>query len=206
MNTDMMTTTATAVQYTGAYVYGLVTFREQIPSDGQQVHFSPGEELRRQYEELEQKKAEKELMRRQQQEQKAQENEAAVKRLEEEVKAAKKHAEAIEEEFKAFANCMKIASRISRGDIVPGKDIKYLMEHEPDLYKQAIMLRMPNPKPKKYDSVLDEEEEHTEEAAADAQPDSDSISGAQAASGEDAGAGSESGAQDAPADGHSERS
>ncbi|MBP5604210.1 MAG: hypothetical protein J6X60_01520, partial [Ruminiclostridium sp.] len=148
------------------------TFRELIPSDGQFRMLSPTEELRRQYEQLEQEKTEKELMRRQKQEQKAQENEAAVKRLEEEVKATKKHAEAIEEEFEAFANCMKIASRISRGDIVPGKDIKYLMEHEPDLYKQAIMLRMPNPKPKKYDSVLDEEEKHTEEAAADIQPDS----------------------------------
>ncbi len=172
MSTDTMTTTATAVQYTGAYVYGLVTFREQIPSDGRQIQFSPSEELRRQYEQLEQEKTEKELMRRQQQEQKAKENEAAVKRLEEEVKAAKKHADTIEEEFKVFANCMKIASRISRGDIVPGKDIKYLMENEPDLYKQAITLRMPNPKPKKYDSVLDEEEKQTEEAAADTQPDS----------------------------------
>jgi len=54
---------------------------------------------------------------------------------------------------------MTIAHRITKGDKVPLKDMKYLMEHEPDLYKQAILMRQPNPKPKEHKSVLEEEDE-----------------------------------------------
>ena len=47
------------------------------------------------------------------------------------------------------------------------KDMKYLAEHEPDLFKQAILLRVPNDHPKKHKSVLedDEEEQQTESAS-----------------------------------------
>jgi hypothetical protein len=96
----------------------------------------------------------------------------------------------MEDMYKAFAKCLKIAARVSRGDIVPVKDMKYLAEHEPDLYKQAILLRMPNPKPKKHKSLVDDEDEKTEETQSGESP--ESPDGADFAPVEEAGA-SESG-------------
>ncbi|MBO6228962.1 MAG: hypothetical protein J6O50_00215 [Ruminiclostridium sp.] len=110
-----------------------------------------------------QKKAEEELKRRQQLKDEQKQKEQELDMLEKQLEASKKEAESMEDMYKAFAKCLKIASRISRGDIVPAKDMKYLAEHEPDLYKQAILLRMPNPKPKKHKSLVDDEDEKTSE-------------------------------------------
>ncbi len=96
----------------------------------------------------------------------AAERKAAEQELEmmkQELENSEKQAEAAEESFAAFAKCLVIARRISHGDKVPTKDMKFLMENEPDLYKQSIMLRQPNDKPKKYKSVLDEEDEESSE-------------------------------------------
>lgn len=86
--------------------------------------------------------------------------------LEQQLENSKEQGEAAADSFETFSKCLTIAQRITRGDKVPLKDMKYLMEHEPDLYKQAILMRQPNNKPKEYDSVLDEDdsENKTEES------------------------------------------
>ena len=55
--------------------------------------------------------------------------------------------------------CFKIAARISNGHKVPLKDMKYLRENAPELYKNALLFKKHNPKPKKYKSCLDKEDE-----------------------------------------------
>ena len=57
--------------------------------------------------------------------------------------------------------CLQIALRIINGDRVPIKDRKFLMEKEPEMYSQAILLSRKNDKPKKYKSLLDDEKSDT---------------------------------------------
>lgn len=61
-----------------------------------------------------------------------------------------------------FAKCMKIARRIQNGDRVPLKDMKFLAEKYPELYKNSILLKKNNPEPKKYKSVLDKGDEESD--------------------------------------------
>lgn len=63
-----------------------------------------------------------------------------------------------------FAKCIKIARRIQNGDRVPLKDMKFLAEKYPELYKNSILLKKHNPEPKKYKSVLDKEDEENDNA------------------------------------------
>lgn len=58
-----------------------------------------------------------------------------------------------------MSKCFKIASRISNGDKVPLKDIKYLRENAPELYNSALLFKKHNPEPEKYKSCLDKEDE-----------------------------------------------
>lgn len=62
--------------------------------------------------------------------------------------------------------CLRIAMRIMSGGKVPLKDRRYLMEKDPELYKQAICLRVEKKNPKKYDR-LSEDEEKVENADSD---------------------------------------
>ena len=55
--------------------------------------------------------------------------------------------------------CYKIAARISNGHKVPLKDLKYLRENAPELYKNALLFKKHNPNPKKYRSCLDKEDD-----------------------------------------------
>ena len=100
-----------------------------------------------------------------QKEKEAQEKKAKQQELEslnQQLESAKEQADAIGDSFKDTSKCLLIAMRITRGDIVPLKDMKFLMDHEPDLYKQAIMLRQPKDDPEECDSVLEEEDESAE--------------------------------------------
>lgn len=131
------------------------------------------EEMReREKAEREQRKAAEEERRKKEQQFKEQEKQNELQMLTKELENADKQADAIGDEFKVYARCLTIASRISRGDTVPMKDMKYLAEHEPDLFKQAILLRVPNDHPKKHKSVLedDEEEQQTEPASESSEP------------------------------------
>lgn len=59
-----------------------------------------------------------------------------------------------------MSKCFKIAARISNGDKVPLKDMKFLRENAPELYKNALLFKKHNPEPKKYKSCLDKEDEN----------------------------------------------
>lgn len=67
-------------------------------------------------------------------------------------------ADALGEQMKAMERCHKIAARIMRGDKVPPEDEQYLMLNDPDGYKLAMAMRTPKRNPKKWESVLKEEE------------------------------------------------
>lgn len=76
----------------------------------------------------------------------------------------KQQAEAADKNSKAFddvAKAMEIARRIARGDIVPLKDEKKLIEFSADLYQvaKASAAMNANKKHKKYDSLYDEEDD-----------------------------------------------
>lgn len=66
--------------------------------------------------------------------------------------------------FMDLAKCLKIARRILNGDKVPMKDRKFLAEHDRDLYEMALTFQKHNPKPKKYKTVLDENDEEKVES------------------------------------------
>ncbi len=85
--------------------------------------------------------------------------------LEEMLKNSRNESKSAEKGFDDLAKCMKIASRIMNGDIVPMKDHKFLSEKFPELYERAILMRRINPDPEEYDSLVedDEEENETEE-------------------------------------------
>ncbi|WP_313133918.1 hypothetical protein [Anaerocolumna sp.] len=64
--------------------------------------------------------------------------------------------------FRDMAKLMEIARRIAKGDKVPAKDEKKLMEFSPELYqaaKAAAMLHV-NEKHKKHKSMFDDEEKN----------------------------------------------
>lgn len=68
-------------------------------------------------------------------------------------------ADALGEQMKTMDRCHKIAARIMRGDKVPPEDERYLMENDPEGYKLAMAMRTPKRHPKKWESVLKEEDE-----------------------------------------------
>lgn len=55
--------------------------------------------------------------------------------------------------------CIQIAMRIMNGDEVPSKDKAFLLENEPKMYSQAILLRQKNDHPKRHASLLEDEED-----------------------------------------------
>lgn len=78
--------------------------------------------------------------------------------LDGEEEAGNSEADALGEQMKAMERCHKIAARIMRGDKVPPEDEQYLMLNDPDGYKLAMAMRTPKRNPKKWESVLKEEE------------------------------------------------
>ena len=67
--------------------------------------------------------------------------------------------EMLSKSLKVMERCRKIASRIMKGDKVPPQDEQYLMECDPDGYKLALACRVPKENPKKWESVLEDEEQ-----------------------------------------------
>ncbi len=78
-----------------------------------------------------------------------------VERFKEDIEAAKEAGSPYDDILK----CIKIASRIMKGDKVPGKDMNYLAEHQPEMFSAAIMFRDNNEKPKSHKSLLEEPKE-----------------------------------------------
>mgnify|MGYP007002648112 FL=1 len=95
-----------------------------------------------------------------------------------------KQTDAKTEELKILERCLKIALRIAAGDHVPQKDMQYLREHYPDLYAQAMLMRTPKKDPKEYESLLEDEEEATQENTGEASTETEGLSEAGGKSGE----------------------
>lgn len=123
------------------------SFKYMSPKDREEALKKAEEKAAKEAEEQKQQEAQKKA---------EQQNELSMLKMQ--LESAKEQSEAAEESFAAFGKCLIIAQRITRGDIVPTKDIKYLMENEPELYKQAILMRQPNDDPKKHKSVLEDDE------------------------------------------------
>lgn len=88
----------------------------------------------------------------------------AEKRLQEsyqqQAKAAKEAAEGMSEQFGDLAKAVEIARRLMHGDTVPQSDEKFLMDFDKDMYLGAKSMQAlaQNEDPKKYDSLLEDEE------------------------------------------------
>lgn len=67
--------------------------------------------------------------------------------------------EALSEQLKTQQRCMEIARRIMAGKRVPPQDERYLMEHDPEGYKLAMVMRDPPKDDEECESVLEDEEE-----------------------------------------------
>lgn len=78
----------------------------------------------------------------------------------ESLESSKESAKAAGEAMDGMARALVIARRMMNGDIVPGSDEKYLMDFDKDMYMGAKTMQglARNKDPKKYDSVLEEEE------------------------------------------------
>ena len=60
--------------------------------------------------------------------------------------------------LKVLELCQKIAASIMKGDKVPLKDLRFLMENDPDGYRLAMAMRRHKEDPEEVDSVLEDEE------------------------------------------------
>lgn len=85
----------------------------------------------------------------------------------EQAEAAKEAAEGMSEEFGDLAKAVEIARRLMHGDIVPQSDEKFLMDFDKDMYLGAKSMQAlaQNEDAKKYDSLLDDEEEEEGESS-----------------------------------------
>lgn len=83
----------------------------------------------------------------------------------------KKEMEAFNEEENPYSvelKCILISLRIINGDKVPEKDKSFLMEHKPEMYGNAILLRRINKDPKKHKSLIeDNNEDNLEELSSE---------------------------------------
>lgn len=61
--------------------------------------------------------------------------------------------------LKVLEACQKIAASLMKGDRVPLKDLKFLMENDPAGYKLAMALRKEKKDPEEVESVLEDEEQ-----------------------------------------------
>ncbi|MBD5162422.1 MAG: hypothetical protein HDT14_10510 [Oscillibacter sp.] len=86
--------------------------------------------------------------------------------LDGEEKTGDGEAGALGEQIKTMERCHKIAARIMRGDKVPPEDERYLMENDPDGYKLALAMRQPRKHPKKWESVLKDEDKKQDQSQA----------------------------------------
>lgn len=99
---------------------------------------------------------------------KSEEMQSLAQMYQEQLESAKKAAEAAGEGFEDMGKALEIARRLMHGDIVPSSDEKFLMDYNKDVYMAAKNMQMmaQNEKSKKYDSILEDEEEEGEEGSA----------------------------------------
>ena len=58
-----------------------------------------------------------------------------------------------------MVKCIRIASRIMKGDNIPKRDDEFLFDNFPDMHLKAWMLRRYKAEPENHESLLDDEEE-----------------------------------------------
>lgn len=99
---------------------------------------------------------------------KSEEMRSLAEMYQEQLESAKKAAEAAGEGFEDMGKALEIARRLMHGDIVPSSDEKFLMDYNKDVYMAAKNMQMmaQNEKSKKYDSILEDEDEEGEEGSA----------------------------------------
>ena len=78
--------------------------------------------------------------------------------LSQEMERVREYTDAAAESSKIQLKCMKIAMRIMAGDDVPEGDHRFLLEHAPELYGKAIMMRMQKEDPIKHKRLSDEDD------------------------------------------------
>lgn len=79
--------------------------------------------------------------------------------MKENMEAAKNQTEAMEKQMDKMNKAFEIASRIAKGGKVPPKDEQLLMDINPGLYMMARLAAMTAKKHKKYESLVEEEEQ-----------------------------------------------
>lgn len=75
------------------------------------------------------------------------------------MQSSREQADAQAKSMNDLMKCLKIASRITNGDIVPPKDESFLMEHQMDMYMRAVMMRRVKEEPEEHKSILDDEDD-----------------------------------------------
>lgn len=90
--------------------------------------------------------------------QKLEEQDNFLSFLQDQLDSIQEQKEAGEDGWEEFGKCLKIAMSIASGDNVPTQDVQYLKEHNPELFGQAMALRMPKKDPKDCESVLEDED------------------------------------------------
>ena len=89
------------------------------------------------------------------------------RQLQEDIKRAGEAGEGMASAMKEKLICLKIAMRIMSGDTVPYQDHRYLAEKDPDLYHQAISMRVEKEDPEEFDRLSEDEDESRSSEAED---------------------------------------
>lgn len=98
---------------------------------------------------------------------KSEQMQSLTEMYQEQLESAKEAAKAAGEGYEDMGKALEIARRMMHGDIVPSSDEKFLMDYNKDVYMAAknMQAMAQNEKPKKYDSLLEDEEDEEGKAA-----------------------------------------
>ena len=93
---------------------------------------------------------------------------AKAQQVREDIKRAGEAGDGMAAAMREKLICLKIAMRIMSGDIVPEADHRFLAEKDPDLYHQAISMRVEKVDPEEHDRLSEDEEDDDAAAMSDA--------------------------------------
>lgn len=102
---------------------------------------------------------------------KSEETRSLAEMYQEQLESAKEAAKAAGEGYEDMGKALEIARRMMHGDIVPSSDEKFLMDYNKDVYMAAknMQAMAQNEKSKKYDSLLEDEEDEEGKASVSAE-------------------------------------
>lgn len=102
---------------------------------------------------------------------KSEETQSLAEMYQEQLESAKEAAKAAGEGYEDMGKALEIARRMMHGDIVPSSDEKFLMDYNRDVYMAAknMQAMAQNEKSKKYDSLLEDEEDEEGKASVSAE-------------------------------------